>query len=133
MIGLAVGIDYALFIVERFREERRTRRRQAGRDRAGRRHRHPGGRLLRLHRHRRPAGHARRPMSVFRSLGIGAALVVVVAMLASMTLIPALLSLLGDKIDWPRRKKYDAAMVAAQGSRTRRRSTPGSGAGSPGS
>jgi RND superfamily putative drug exporter len=117
MIGLAVGIDYALFIVERFREERRRG-------------------AAKLDAIERAGGTATRavvfsgftvivallgmlvvPMSVFRSLGIGAALVVVVAMLASMTLIPALLSLLGDKIDWPRRKKYDAAMVAAQGSR----------------
>jgi RND superfamily putative drug exporter len=34
---------------------------------------------------------------------------------ATLTLVPALLSLLGDKIDWPRRRRYDAAAVAAQG------------------
>ena len=33
---------------------------------------------------------------------------------ATLTLIPASLSLLGDKLDWPRRRKYDEAMVARQ-------------------
>ena len=43
MIGLAVGIDYALFIVERYREERRRGRPQAGGDRDRRGHREQGG------------------------------------------------------------------------------------------
>ena len=30
MIGLAVGIDYSLFVVHRFREERAPRQREAG-------------------------------------------------------------------------------------------------------
>ena len=34
MMGLAMGIDYSLFIVSRFREERAPRPRQARRDRA---------------------------------------------------------------------------------------------------
>ena len=37
MMGLAVGIDYSLFIVSRYREERGTRPRQARRDRGDRR------------------------------------------------------------------------------------------------
>jgi uncharacterized membrane protein YdfJ with MMPL/SSD domain len=40
--------------------------------------------------------------------------VVIVAILGTLSLIPAMLSLLGDKIDWPRRKKYDTAMAAKQ-------------------
>jgi RND superfamily putative drug exporter len=36
---------------------------------------------------------------------------------ATLTLVPALLSLLGDRIDWPRRRQYDAAAVAAQRAR----------------
>ncbi len=47
------------------------------------------------------------PTNVFRSIGLGAILVVFAAILASLTLIPAMLSLLGDKVDWPRRRKYD--------------------------
>ena len=49
MIGLAVGIDYALFIVSRYREERR-RGGQARGDRDRRRHRQQGRPLLRRHR-----------------------------------------------------------------------------------
>jgi RND superfamily putative drug exporter len=39
------------------------------------------------------------PNSLFRALGIGAILVVIVAVLASMTLLPAVISLLGDRIE----------------------------------
>src|SRR5665811_2546570 len=42
------------------------------------------------------------PITTFRSLGIGATLVVAVAVAAMLTLVPALLSLLGDRADWPR-------------------------------
>ena len=40
------------------------------------------------------------PNSIFRSLSIGAILVVLLAMGASMTLLPAVISLLGDRINW---------------------------------
>ncbi|MCC6791150.1 MAG: MMPL family transporter, partial [Thermomicrobiales bacterium] len=50
-------------------------------------------------------------------VGLGAVLVVIVAIAATLMLIPARLSLLGDKIDWPRRKKYDAAAIAKQAER----------------
>ncbi len=42
------------------------------------------------------------PATLFRSLATGAILVTVSAVAASLTLLPALLSLLGDRIDWPR-------------------------------
>jgi RND superfamily putative drug exporter len=48
------------------------------------------------------------PITTFRSLGLGAVLVVLFAVLAMLTLVPALISLLGDRLDWPvlrRRKK----------------------------
>jgi len=108
MIGLAVGIDYALFIVERYREERRRGR-------------------PKLEAIEMAGGTASKavlfsgmtvvfallglfliPTSIFRSLGLGAILVVIVAVAAMLTLIPALLALLGDRIDWPRRRRYDA-------------------------
>ena len=38
MVGLAVGIDYSLLIVQRFREERRPRSGALRRDHHGRRH-----------------------------------------------------------------------------------------------
>jgi len=114
MIGLAVGIDYALFVVERYREERRRG--------------HPRVEAIAI-----AGGTASRavvfsgltvilalaglflvPTNIFRSLSLGAIVVVAVAVLATLTLIPALLGLLGDRIDWPRRRRYDAATVAAQ-------------------
>ena len=55
------------------------------------------------------------PTTIFRSLGLGAVLVVIVAVLAMLTLIPAMLSLLGDRIDWPFHRHYDdPEHIAAQ-------------------
>ena len=61
MIGLAVGIDYALFVVERYREERRrgVEKRDAIEHR--RSQRQQSGRLLRRHRDHRAAGHVPDP------------------------------------------------------------------------
>ncbi len=53
MMGLAVGIDYALFVMTRFREERGAWPREAGRDLGGRGHREPG--RVRQRHHSRPA------------------------------------------------------------------------------
>ncbi|HEX3301810.1 MAG TPA: MMPL family transporter [Thermomicrobiales bacterium] len=115
MIGLAVGIDYTLFIVERYREERR--------------HGRPKQEAIEV-----AGGTASKavlfsgltvvfallglfmiPTTIFRSLGLGAVLVVVVAVLAMLTLIPVMLSLLGDRIDWPFHRHYDdPEHIAAQ-------------------
>jgi putative drug exporter of the RND superfamily len=99
MMGLAVGIDYSLFIVSRYREERA--------------HGHPkldaievagstasravffSGMTVVL----ALTGMLLVPSTIFRSLGAGAIFVVVVAVLASLTLLPALLSLLGDRVN----------------------------------
>ncbi len=114
MIGLAVGIDYALFIVERYREERR---RGAAKHDAIETAGATASKavlfsgitvVLAL------TGMLLIPTTIFLSLGLGAILVVIVAVLATLTLIPAMLSLLGDRIDWPRRRHYDAATAAAQ-------------------
>jgi RND superfamily putative drug exporter len=105
MIGLAVGIDYSLFIVSRYREERKK-----GYDK--------------LEAIARTGGTANRavffsgltvvlallgmfilPTTIFRSLATGAILVTLAALAASMTLLPAILGLLGDKINWPRLSK----------------------------
>ena len=61
MIGLAVGIDYSLFIVSRYREERAERSRQARCDRTHRRHGDPGRVLLGPHGDRGTHGHAAAP------------------------------------------------------------------------
>src|SRR5918996_4446805 len=73
MMGLAIGIDYSLFIVSRFREER-----------AGGRHK-----LDAIGATGATAGRA----------VLFSGLTVVLAILASTTLLPALLSLLGDRVN----------------------------------
>jgi RND superfamily putative drug exporter len=104
MIGLAVGVDYALFVVERYREERR---RGLGRydaiemagGTASKAVLFSGGTVVFA-----LMGMFLVPSNIFQSLGVGAVLVVVVAIFATLTLIPAMLGLLGDRIDWPRRR-----------------------------
>ncbi len=99
MMGLAVGIDYSLFIVSRYREERAK-----GRDKAealeitgataGRTVLISGMTVaLTL------IGLLLTPDSANQAIGIGALLVVGIAMITSMTLLPALLYLMGDKIN----------------------------------
>ncbi len=114
MIGMAVGIDYALFIVERYREERRNGRpKQQAIEIAGgtasKAVLFSGSTVVLA-----LLGMFLIPTVVFRSLGAGAVLVVIVAVIASLTLVPAMLSLLGDKIDWPRKRKYDTSVAPIQ-------------------
>ena len=98
-IGLAAGIGYALFIVARYREHRRLGHSdedalgEAG-DTAGRAVLFSGVTvivpLLAMFIV---------PTTIFRSFAIGATTVVVVAVAASLTLLPAILGLLGGYID----------------------------------
>ncbi len=102
MIGLGVGIDYSLLIVTRFREElsRGRRQREAAVNTvltAGAAVVTSGltvvvgfGALLFT------------PLIETRSVGIGGLVVVAVSVLLSITLLPALLALLGRTIDRPR-------------------------------
>jgi RND superfamily putative drug exporter len=99
MIGLAVGIDYTLLIISRYREERNKD-------------------YDKYESIRRTASTASRsvlisgitvmlalmgivivPTLVFVSLGIGALIVVIVSVIVSLTLLPAIIGLLGDKIN----------------------------------
>lgn len=97
-IGLAVGIDYALFVVQRFREERlHADNMQAvttAGDTAGRAVLFSGMTVIIA-----LAGMYIVPVSIFRTMAIGAILVVVAAVAASLTLLPAILGLLGGRID----------------------------------
>ncbi|MDA0351827.1 MAG: MMPL family transporter [Chloroflexi bacterium] len=100
MIGLAVGIDYSLFIVQRYREELDN-----GLDKID---------AITL-----AGGTASRavlfsglavvialsgmfiiPDSTFNSFGAGAILVVIAAVAAALTLLPAVLSLIGRSVNW---------------------------------
>jgi RND superfamily putative drug exporter len=102
MIGLAVGIDYALFIISRYREERAKgiEKLDAIAITGGTANKavlFSGATVVLA-----LSGMFLVPELTFRSLGIGAVLVVIVAVAASLTLLPALLSVVGDKIDAPR-------------------------------
>jgi len=108
MMGLAVGIDYSLFIVSRYREERAR-----GRDNleaigmsgatANRAVFFSGLTVILA-----LAGMLIIPLTIFRGLAGGAILVVSVSLALSMTLLPALLALfgkraepMGERINWP--------------------------------
>jgi RND superfamily putative drug exporter len=124
MIGLAVGIDYALFIIERYREERS---RGIGKldaigiagDTASKAVVFSGMTVVLA-----LLGMFLLPISIFRSLGAGAVIVVLIAMFATLTLIPATLALLGDKIEWPRRRK---SLLARRAAASEHRDTTGKG------
>ena len=98
-VGLALGIDYALFVLSRFREER-------------------GRGLEKLDAIEAAGATASRavlfsgvavavgllgmvlvPDSILRSLGAGAILVAVTSVAAAVTLLPAVLSILGDRVN----------------------------------
>ena len=99
MIGLAVGIDYSLFIVARYREERRR-----GLDKLSAIEK-AGGTATRAVSFSGMAvvlglvGMLLVPSNVFITIGLGAIFVVIAAVIASMTLLPAVLSLLGDRVN----------------------------------
>src|SRR6185312_4911657 len=105
MIGFAVGIDYALFIISRYREERSHGVQQFEAIAATGRTASKAVLFSGMTVVFALSGMLLMPSTIFHSLGIGAVLVVVVAVVAMLTLIPAVLNLLGDRIDWPRRRK----------------------------
>jgi RND superfamily putative drug exporter len=98
-MGLALGVDYALFIVSRFREERSR----------------GGEKIEAIEATGRTASRAVLfsgtafvialsgmllvPDTILRSLALGAVLVGVTTVTAATTLLPAVLSLLGDRVD----------------------------------
>jgi RND superfamily putative drug exporter len=98
-MGLALGIDYSLFVVSRYREER-------GRGR---------GELAAIEASGATASRAVLfsgtvfviamfgmllvPSSIMRSLAVGAILVGIVSVIAALTLLPAVLGLLGDRVN----------------------------------
>lgn len=115
MVGLAVAVDYSLFIIKRFREELADGREV------------PDA----LDRTMRTVGHSvlfsglavvvalsalfiPRAMS-FTSVALGGVSVAVVAVLMALTLLPAVLTLLGHRINWGtlRRRKSAATSTAA--------------------
>jgi uncharacterized membrane protein YdfJ with MMPL/SSD domain len=99
LMGMAVGVDYSLFYLKREREERR-------RGRAEREALHvaaaTSGRAVLVSGLTvvvACAGMMLSGSNDFVSLGLGAILVVLVAMAGSLTVLPALLGRLGDRVD----------------------------------
>ena len=99
LIGLAVGVDYAMFYLKREREERAAgRSEQAALEAAAA----TSGRsvlVAGLTVIVAMAGMFLTGDSTFESLGVAAITVVAIAVLGSLTVLPALLSRLGDKVD----------------------------------
>jgi RND superfamily putative drug exporter len=98
-MGLALGIDYSLFVLTRYREERAEGAavNDAIETAAGTSSRAVffSGLAVVL----ALFGMSLAPVPTLRSLGIGAMLVGATSVLATLTLLPALLALLGDRVD----------------------------------
>ena len=102
LVGLAVGVDYSMFYMRRMIEER-----HAGRDgptalaraaaTSGRAVLTSGLTVIAAMAGMLLAGNA-----VFTSLGIGTPLVVAVAVVGSVTVLPAVMAALGDRLEWGR-------------------------------
>jgi putative drug exporter of the RND superfamily len=98
-MGLALGVDYALFVVSRFREERaRGLEKQPAIEATG----STASRAVVFSGFAfvvSMCGLLLVPDTIFRSLATGAILVGLVSVIGALTLLPALLSLLGDRIN----------------------------------
>jgi RND superfamily putative drug exporter len=115
MIGLGVGIDYALFIVTRFRENLHKG------------HSVEGSTLIAMETAGRAVlfagttvvislmGMLIMQLSFVSGLAIGAATVVAMTLIASLTLLPALLGFAGERIEVTRRRGLIAAGLIAVG------------------
>ncbi len=102
LIGMAVGVDYSLFYVRRAREERALGRTsldavEIAAATSGRAVVISGGTVAVA-----MAGMFLTGSAIFSSLAVGAILVVAVAVLGSVTVLPALLAVLGRWVDRPR-------------------------------
>lgn len=121
MLGLGLAVDYALFMVSRFREElpcQATVRAALLRTMA------TAGRTVAFSGITIAASAASLtlfPESFLRSMGYGGIAVVLIDVIASLTVLPALLAILGSKVDalrvptpWRRRKNHDAELSSSE-------------------
>ena len=122
LVGLAVGVDYTLFYLRREREERAAGREesaalQAAAATSGRAVLISGATVMIA-----MAGMLFTGDSTFASMSIGTMIVVAMAMLGSLTVLPAVLSKLGDRVE-----KGRIPLLRARGARrVRARSGAGS-------
>lgn len=103
MIGLGVGVDYALFVLSRFRE---ARARGLAPDPAAREARDAAAHSVLLSGTTVAVGFlalflVRAPF--LHAIALGGVVVVTAAVAASMTLLPALLAITARALEWPRR------------------------------
>ncbi len=98
-MGLALGIDYSLFVVSRYREERAAGREQleaiGGAGATASRAVLVSGTAFVV----AMCGMMIVPNNIMRSLALGAILVGIVSVVAALTLLPALLGLFGDRVN----------------------------------
>ena len=99
MLGLALGIDYALFIVARFREERRRGLERidaitASGNTAARAVLFSGGAVVIS-----LLGLMLVPNTIFRAIAVGTIFAAVASVAVALTLLPAVIALLGDNIN----------------------------------
>ena len=123
LIGLAVGVDYSLFYVRREREERRAGRPpldalEAAAATVGRAIVVSGLTVMVA-----LGGLLVTGLAVFTSMAIGTMLVVLIAVIGSVTVLPAVLALLGDRVSRGRipfvgRLQARRARAAARAGRT---------------
>ena len=118
-MGLALGIDYALFIVSRYREERVRGLEKidaivASGATASRAVLFSGMAFVLA-----MFGMVLVPDTILRSLALGAILVGVVSVLAALTLLPAVLSLLGDRVNALRIPVVGRRAISSAGSEGR--------------
>jgi putative drug exporter of the RND superfamily len=112
-MGLALGIDYSLFVVSRYREERAVGRNEL--DAIG----GSGATASRAVLFSGTAfvvamfGMLLVPNSIMRSLAVGAITVGTVSVVAALTLLPALLGLMGDRVNSLRIPYIGSAAVEA--------------------
>ena len=102
LVGLAVGVDYSMFYLRRKLEERHAG--ADGRTALARAAATSGRAVLisGLTVMTAMAGMLLTGNAVFISLGIGTMLVVAVAIIGSVTVLPAIMAVLGDRIEWGR-------------------------------
>lgn len=113
MLGLGAGIDYALLMVNRFREELKKDGNQAD---AAERTVQTAGRSVAfsgLTVAIAMAGLIVPPVAFVRGIGIGGVLAVLLTVLSSLTALPALLALLGERVNSPRIIKVNWAQSGA--------------------
>ena len=113
MIGLGVGIDYSLFIVTRYRDELRSGKSSSDAaaralDTAGRAVLFAGVTVVIS-----LLGLLLIGLPFFQGVGAGASLTVLVTMIASITLLPALLGFVGPRIEVTRMRGLVAAVLVA--------------------